>query len=53
MLLGKKKNLLRWMKFDLAVKGCNSFDANPINGAAVVYMRYKFGLLPEVPNQRY
>lgn len=41
------------MKFDLAVKGCNSFDANLINGAAVVYMRYKFGLLPEVPNQRY
>lgn len=52
-MLLRAENLIRWVKFDLAVKGCNSFDANPINGAAVVYRRYKSGLLPEVPNQRY
>lgn len=43
-MLLRAGNLIRWVKFDLAVKGCISF---------VVYRRYKSGLLPEVSNQRY
>lgn len=38
-MLLRAGNLIRWVKFDLAVKGCISF---------VVYRRYKSGLLPEI-----
>lgn len=49
----KHQTWIRWVKFDPVVKGCNFIDENPINWAAVVYMKYKYGLLPVVSHQRY